>query len=69
MLTNRRGIGLTLSIITTTSINMDKLLRRLGLKDDYGYCDTSIVGFIVIWSAFGYMIYVAIGGIIERIVG
>ncbi len=50
-------------------VNMNKIMRRLGLKDDYGYCDPSIVGFIVIWSAFGYMIYVAIGGIIERILG
>jgi len=48
---------------------MDKLLRKLGLKDDYGYCDTSIVGFIVIWSAFGYMFYSAVVGIIERILG
>ena len=48
---------------------MDKLLRKLGLKDDYGYCDTSIVGFIVIWSAFGYIFYAAIVGIRERIVG
>ena len=48
---------------------MDKLLRRLGLKDDYGYCDTSIFGFIVIWSAFGYIFYTAIVGIIERILG
>ena len=39
---------------------MDKLLRRLGLKDDHGYCDPSIVGFIVIWSAFGYMFYTVI---------
>ena len=51
------------------AVSMNKILRRLGLKDDYGYCDTSIVGFIVIWSAFGYMIYVAIGGIVERIIG
>ena len=48
---------------------MDKLLRKLGLKDDYGYCDNSIVGFIVIWSAFGYMFYAAVVGIIERIMG
>ena len=45
---------------------MDRLLRRLGLKDDYGYCDTSIVGFIVLWSAFGYGAYVALLAIIER---
>ena len=48
---------------------MNKLLRKLGLKDDYGYCDPSIVGFIVIWSAFGYMFYAAVVGIIERILG
>ena len=48
---------------------MNKLLRKLGLKDDYGYCDPSIVGFIVIWSAFGYMFYAAVVGIIERIMG
>ena len=48
---------------------MDKLLRKLGVKDDYGNCDTSIVGFIVIWSAFGYMFYAAVVGIIERILG
>jgi len=47
---------------------MNKIMRRLGLKDDYGYCDTSIVGFIVIWSAFGYVFYVAIDGIVERII-
>ena len=48
---------------------MNKLLRKLVLKDDYGYCDPSIVGFIVIWSAFGYMFYAAVVGIIERIMG
>lgn len=45
---------------------MDKLLRKLGLKDDYGYCDPSIVGFIVIWSAFGYMFYTVIAELILR---
>jgi len=39
---------------------MDKLLKRLGLKDEYGYCDTSIVGFIVLWSVFGYGAYIVI---------
>jgi len=48
---------------------MNKLLRKLGLKDDYGYCDTSIVGFLVIWSAIGYGFYIATIAIIERILG
>ena len=39
---------------------MDRLLKRLGLKDQYGYCDTSIVGFIVLWSAFGYGAYITV---------
>ena len=40
---------------------MDKIMRRLGLKDEYGYCDTSIAGFIVLWSAYAYGIYIIIG--------
>jgi len=56
-----------LSICQERTSKMDKMMRKLGLKDDYGYCDPSIVGFIVIWSAFGYMIYVAVAEIIERI--
>ena len=47
---------------------IDGTIERLD-QDDYGYCDPSIVGFIVIWSAFGYMFYAAIVGIIERIMG
>ena len=39
---------------------MNRLLRRLGLKDDYGYCDTSIVGFLTLWSAYGYGTYIVI---------
>ena len=35
----------------------NKILKRLGLKDEYGYCDTSIVGFLVLWSAYGYGLY------------
>lgn len=45
---------------------MNKILRRLGLKDDYGYCDTSIVGFIVLWSAFGYGFYITVLALIDR---
>ena len=44
----------------------DKVMRRLGLKDDYGYCDTSIVGFIVLWSAFGYGVYVTALALVDR---
>ena len=47
-------------------VSMNKILRRLGLKDDYGYCDTSIVGFIVLWSLFGYGAYIAISEIIAK---
>jgi len=44
----------------------NKVMRRLGLKDDYGYCDPSIVGFIVLWTLFGYGAYLAILGIVDR---
>ena len=49
-----------------TEKNMNKILRRLGLKDNYGYCDTSIVGFIVLWSVFGYGAYITITEIIAK---
>jgi len=39
---------------------MDKLFRRLGFKDNYGWEETSIVGFIVLWSLFGYGLYVVL---------
>lgn len=52
--------------VAATAVNMNKILRRLGLKDDYGYCDTSIVGFIVLWSLFGYGAYQVVLAIIER---
>ena len=39
---------------------MDKLFRRLGFKDNYGWEETSIVGFIVLWSLFGYGLYIAL---------
>lgn len=45
---------------------MNKLLRRLGLKDDYGYCDTSIAGFIVLWTALGYGAYIAVTEIMAK---
>ena len=33
---------------------LDKIGRRLGLKDNTGWDDPSVVGFIVIWSVFLY---------------
>tara|TARA_B000000565_G_scaffold253906_1_gene231303 strand:- start:676 stop:819 length:144 start_codon:yes stop_codon:yes gene_type:complete len=45
---------------------MHKLFKKLGLADQYGYCDTSIVGFIVLWSAFGYGAYITILALIDR---
>jgi len=47
----------------------DKVFRRLGFKDDTGWDDPTVVGFIVIWSIFGYIGYVAISALIERFVG
>ena len=29
---------------------MDKLFRRLGFKDDNGWDDPTVVGFVVIWT-------------------
>ena len=31
---------------------LDKIGRKLGLKDDTGWDDPSVVGFIVLWSIF-----------------
>jgi len=39
---------------------MDKLFRRLGFKDDYGWEETSIVGFICLWLLFGYGFYIVL---------
>tara|TARA_A100001035_G_scaffold280240_1_gene284835 strand:- start:129 stop:290 length:162 start_codon:yes stop_codon:yes gene_type:complete len=45
-----------------------KIFKKLGLADQYGYCDTSIVGFIVLWSAFGYGAWIALEALIKRFV-
>tara|TARA_B100000927_G_C16242335_1_gene380010 strand:- start:77 stop:223 length:147 start_codon:yes stop_codon:yes gene_type:complete len=45
---------------------IDKALRKLGIKDDTGIDDPSLVGFIVIWSIFGYGIYTVIVELIKR---
>ena len=47
---------------------MNKIMRKLGLADDYGYCDTSIVGFVVIWSAIGYGVYETILALMDRFI-
>jgi len=39
---------------------MNKILKRLGLKDQYGWEETSVVGFIVLWSAFGYGAFIVV---------
>ena len=46
---------------------MDKIGRKLGLKDDTGWDDPSVVGFIVLWSIFGYGAYLTIVALIERV--
>ena len=47
----------------------DKIVRRLGLKDDTGWDDPSTFGFIVIWSLIGYGAYIAIVEIFKRFLG
>ena len=39
---------------------IDKIFRRLGFKNDFGWDDPTIVGFFVIWSLFGYGFYIVI---------
>lgn len=46
---------------------LDKIGRKFGLKDDTGWDDPSTVGFIVIWSTFGYGLYVVIGELYEKL--
>ena len=53
-------------VVVVMAVSMNKILKRLGLKDAYGYCDTSIVGFIVLWSLFGYGFYLTIVAILGR---
>lgn len=44
----------------------DKMLRKLGLKDDTGIDDPSLVGFIVLWSIFGVGVYFVVEALIKR---
>ena len=46
---------------------MDKIGRKLGLKDDTGWDDPSVVGFIVIWGIFGYGLYVVVSALSQKI--
>lgn len=46
---------------------MDKIGRKLGLKDDTGWDDPSVFGFIVIWSIFGYGFFSVVKEIVERV--
>jgi hypothetical protein len=46
---------------------MDKIGRKFGLKDDTGWDDPSVVGFVVIWSIFGYGVYHVIIALIDRV--
>ena len=45
---------------------LDKVLRKLGLKDDTGIDDPSLVGFIVLWSIFGVGVYFVVEAFIKR---
>lgn len=46
---------------------IDRIGRRLGLKDDTGWDDPSVFGFIVIWSIFGYGLYVVVSALTQKI--
>lgn len=45
---------------------MDKFFRRMGFKDDTGWDDPSVFGFIVLFSIFGYGLFVTVTEIIDR---
>lgn len=47
----------------------DKVVRRLGLKDDTGWDDPSTVGFIVLWSLIGYGAFLTVSALVERFLG
>lgn len=44
----------------------DKIVRRFGMKDDTGWDDPTVVGFIVIWSIFGLGFYFTVEAFINR---
>ena len=45
---------------------IDKTLRKLGIKDDTGIDDPSLVGFIVLTSIFGYGVFTVVVELIKR---
>ena len=60
-------------VVGEGKLNKYRLVKRIyeyfldsATKDAYGYCDTSIVGFLVLWSLFGYGLYLTIVAIIGR---
>lgn len=48
---------------------MDKLFRRLGFKDDTGWDDPTVFGFIVLATIFGYGLFVTVTALIDRFFG
>jgi len=44
----------------------DKMLRKLGLKDDTGIDDPSLFGFIVLCSIFGVGVYFVVEALVKR---
>jgi hypothetical protein len=46
----------------------DKFVRRMGMKNWYGWDSPTVVGFIVIWSVFGYGAYITILELINRFI-
>ena len=45
---------------------IDKTLRKLGIKDDTGIDDPSLVVFIVLASIFGYGVFTVVVELIKR---
>mgnify|MGYP005998759599 CR=1 FL=1 len=44
----------------------DKFVRRMGMKNWWGWDQPTIVGFVVIWSVFGYGAFVTVSELIKR---
>tara|TARA_E500000178_G_C16757755_1_gene633313 strand:- start:588 stop:734 length:147 start_codon:yes stop_codon:yes gene_type:complete len=44
----------------------DKIVRRLGMKDDTGWDDPTVVGFVVLWSIFLTGFYFTVEAFIGR---
>lgn len=48
---------------------LDKVFRRLGFKDDTGWDDPTVFGFVVLWGLIGYGFYVTIVELINKFTG